>query len=229
MRPQGYTYDRVDRPREAHRALREEHNAVKAFLIEWAASWVRGPKHVVDLACGKGGDVNKWAPHATTYVGVDVSEPALQEARRRADERPRTRHFRFEHSDAAEFRLPSCNVVSMQLALHYLCDREERVRALLRNVGGALRPGGVFIVTTVDERAVPGPGGFGQQYLFALPPCIDPTPEYKVPLQAVRDLAREAGLELCFVRNFDRFLQGAGARSEVEASKCYVALSFVKG
>ena len=72
MRPQGYTYDRVDRPREAHRALREEHNAVKAFLIEWAASWVRGPKHVVDLACGKGGDVNKWAPHAATYVGVEA-------------------------------------------------------------------------------------------------------------------------------------------------------------
>lgn len=228
MRSQAYTYDDVERPRGAHRALRNEHNLVKTVLINWAADWVRGPKHVVDLACGKGGDVNKWAKIAKSYVGCDVSHPALQEARRRAGEQKMTQHFCFVHADAGSFSMPQCNIVSMQFALHYLCNKKERVQTLMQNVSNALQKNGVFIITTVDERAVPGHSAFGIKYSFSLPPCIDPTPEYKVPLESVRKIASTLGLELCFVRNFDRFLRGAGFESCVHASRLYIALAFVK-
>lgn len=228
MRPHSYTYDCVQRPRNAHRNLRNEHNKVKAILIDWACNWVRGPKHVVDLACGKGGDINKWANTASSYVGVDKSQPALHEARRRAQERQSTQGYTFVHADAANFVLPPCNIVSMQFALHYMCSSKNQLQTLMQNIGKALQPNGVFILSTVDERAVPGPNNFGVQYMFCLPPCIDETPEYKVPIDMVRSIASQNSLELCFVRNFDRFLQGAGFVSNVHASKYYIVMAFVK-
>eukprot|EP00873_Tetraselmis_striata_P027055 jgi/Tetstr1/447319/TSEL_034756.t1 len=46
------------------------------------------------------------------------------------------------------------DVVSLQFALHYFCDTEDRLDALLDNVARYLRPGGVFIGTCLDGRAV---------------------------------------------------------------------------
>lgn len=39
---------------------------------------------VLDLACGKGGDLNKWAhSEVRNYFGVDISEKAVKDAMER--------------------------------------------------------------------------------------------------------------------------------------------------
>lgn len=53
--------------------------------------------------------------------------------------------------------LPSCfsspdvyDAVSMQFSMHYAFGSIEKVRMMLRNVAGSLRPGGVFLGSVPD-------------------------------------------------------------------------------
>ena len=58
----------------------------------------------LDLACGKGELLCRWAAHhGITGVGVDLSEVFLAAARARADELGVADRVRFEHSDAAAY------------------------------------------------------------------------------------------------------------------------------
>ena len=74
-------------PRVAHQHRRQEHNTVKRLLLQQSVVMLQGNvKLVADLACGKGGDLNKVAelcPYSL-YVGVDVSGESLAELERRA-------------------------------------------------------------------------------------------------------------------------------------------------
>lgn len=64
--------------------MRRFNNWVKSELIRKAAAASRppgGPLSVLDLACGKGGDLSKWAnAKPTNYVGVDIAKQSLDDA-----------------------------------------------------------------------------------------------------------------------------------------------------
>ena len=64
--------------------MRRFNNWVKSELIRKAATASRppgGPLSVLDLACGKGGDLSKWAnAKPTNYVGVDIAKQSLDDA-----------------------------------------------------------------------------------------------------------------------------------------------------
>lgn len=56
---------------------------------------------VLDLACGKGELLSRWAQeHGSTGVGVDISEVFVAAARRRAEELRVADRVRFERGDA---------------------------------------------------------------------------------------------------------------------------------
>ena len=62
-------------PRQLHAARRREHNLAKQQLLEWLRDRGLRPTAVVDLACGRGGDLHKIAAAfetCTSYVGADV-------------------------------------------------------------------------------------------------------------------------------------------------------------
>ena len=70
--------------------LKKFNNFIKTLLIEQFRHFVT--KHityknefsVLDLCCGRGGDLFKWAySGAAHYVGVDLSFPLVTEAKRR--------------------------------------------------------------------------------------------------------------------------------------------------
>ncbi|KAK7249737.1 mRNA (guanine-N7-)-methyltransferase [Aureococcus anophagefferens] len=63
--------------------MRRFNNWVKSELIRKAAARAApgGPLSVLDLACGKGGDLSKWAnAKPTNYVGVDIAKQSLDDA-----------------------------------------------------------------------------------------------------------------------------------------------------
>lgn len=112
------------------------------------------------------------------------------------------------------------NVVSIQFAFHYACESTERIDMLLSAIAGALAPNGIFIVTTVSDEALsecvrntqtedgklfavqfdsdPVWDGkllaVGTKYRFVLEGFVD-CDEYVVPLQYVRESAKNCGLE----------------------------------
>ena len=109
---------------------------------------------VVDLGCGRGGDVVRTAALVGSgglAVGVDASEAMLGAARTRVDGLPNVRLVR---SDLAAVALPaeSADVVVSNCAINHAPNK----RAVFREVHRILRTGGRFAVSdVVAERELP--------------------------------------------------------------------------
>lgn len=146
-------------------ALRAVNNFMKANLL---GDFCRKPGfRVLDMACGKGGDLFKWAKLGVReWVGVDIARGAVNEAVSRYNGMKERRFVaRFVAADAtrvpiwkhigpvatggAGFDLASC-----QFALHYGCGSEAHARMMLWNIAAFLKPGAHFVATTVDEAAL---------------------------------------------------------------------------
>ena len=172
--------------------LRRFNNWVKMMLITevWLddtplGTMVKKKKErslrVLDLACGKGGDLAKIQRlPILKYAGLDIAEASLEDlAKRLADDRNDDIEFRLvaanlgarslrEHGNwrvynhhTKEWRSEEkavggekFDVASMQFALHYVFATRERASTFFADVGALLRPGGVFLVTTVDAAAL---------------------------------------------------------------------------
>ncbi|KAF7440741.1 mRNA cap guanine-N7 methyltransferase [Pleurotus ostreatus] len=114
---------------------------------------------VLDMGCGKGGDMTKWAKaRVKELIGVDIAAVSVDQARSRWES---LRAPKF----AATFAAVDCyttslskvipparlaepfDVVSMQFCMHYAFENVQKARCMLENVSRWLRPGGVFIGT----------------------------------------------------------------------------------
>lgn len=136
--------------------LRNLNNWVKSVLI---ALHTRPGYSVLDLACGKGGDLQKWqSQHITQYVGCDISLESLKTAYQRYKQlKKRTFLAQFLCGDCftctlSDYLEPdrTFHVVSCQFAMHYAFHSEDKVKKLLENVTERLVPGGFFIGTIPD-------------------------------------------------------------------------------
>ena len=123
-------------------ACRRRHNLWKRALID--AHVARGSL-VLDLACGKGGDLSKFAHrHPRRLVGYDVSTLSLAEARRRASLLP-SLPVELVVVDLTSRRWPACarrfDAATCFFALHYLCGSAAAVRQWGAQLRERLRPG----------------------------------------------------------------------------------------
>lgn len=160
-------YTREEREQSAIIHLKKLNNWVKTVLLQ---KYVTPGAFVFDLACGKGGDLQKWEKaNIGFYCGVDVAQGSVEHARSRYCGETSTvhpnRHLRFP----AAFFFGDCwgvdlaahlkhlgpfDVCSCQFALHYSFETEARARQALRNVAGVLRQGGVFLGTIPDANVI---------------------------------------------------------------------------
>lgn len=146
--------------------LRNYHNAIKFILI---GTYTNPGDRVLDLGCGKGGDLNKWEKaQICNYIGIDISDSSIREAIRRF----RTQRYEFIVSfitgdcfgiplptvlEAAHIPIPRelpVDVVSMQFCMHYAFETEEKATTMIRNVAWALKVGGRFIGTIPNSEFI---------------------------------------------------------------------------
>ncbi|GAA5891535.1 hypothetical protein JCM5296_004246 [Sporobolomyces johnsonii] len=157
--------DRETRRESPIIGLKSFNNWIKSVLIakHGRREGDTGPKvKVLDLGCGKGGDLQKWMKAGTDeYVGIDLAAVSVEQARQRWETMRGARfaaHFYtldcFE--DPIEDVLPPQDVarpfdiVSMQFCMHYAFENEHKARRMLENVSRYLKPGGVFLGTIPD-------------------------------------------------------------------------------
>ena len=147
--------------REASRLffMRTFNNWIKSALIQ---EYSKYDQSVLDLCCGKGGDLDKWRlSKAGHYVGLDIANHAINHAKWRYEKYTINKIFPaiFIIADAADDQslidnlLPMnirFNVVSSQMSFHYLWGSEHNVRNFFLNVTSRLEPGGYFIGTVPD-------------------------------------------------------------------------------
>jgi len=134
-----------------------------------------GAGKVLDMGCGKGGDITKWAKaRVRELFGVDIASVSVDQARSRWES---LRAPRFDASFAAldcyteslSKAFPPAklaqpfDVVSMQFCMHYAFENVQKARCMLENVSRWLRPGGVFIGTIPNAEQL-------LEHLGTLPP-----------------------------------------------------------
>ena len=118
-----------------------------------------GPVRVIDICCGRGGDLNKLTSEFIVefYLGVDISFEELLEADGRAcslrAQKKKLKKFKFIHGDVGDksckdviestedIKSDKFDMAWCHFALHYFCDNEERVTNLLRIASDLLKPG----------------------------------------------------------------------------------------
>ena len=138
--------------------LRSLHNWIKSVLIN---QFTFKGHRVLDLCCGKGGDLIKWSKNRVKeVVGVDIAAVSIQQGKRRFDDLKNKAKLNAQFFVGDVFAKPletfiglknmqeKFDVVSCQFAYHYSWETEAKARMGLENISKALRSGGHLLITT---------------------------------------------------------------------------------
>lgn len=141
--------------------MKQYHNNVKRQLINKFAGDVDS---LLDLACGRGGDLWKWIDANVLYVkGLDLSPYEIQEAQKRYSEAIQKRpdiQLTAEFAATEDLGKREVNlgrqfdVVTCMFAIHYFFASKAAADNFFRNVSINLKQGGYFFGTVPDGRMV---------------------------------------------------------------------------
>jgi len=154
--------------------MRSFNNWTKSMLINEYLEKIRkaegfqGRISVLDIGCGKGGDLNKWQKGRVDYVvGLDIAATSIEQCKDRYHEmkgRNRDRIFRaeFHAIDCTKERAKELykdpqqqfDLVSCQFALHYCFESLPQAECMLSNIAERLKKGGYFVGTTPDSNDI---------------------------------------------------------------------------
>ncbi|XP_060056587.1 mRNA cap guanine-N7 methyltransferase [Erinaceus europaeus] len=151
--------------------LRNFNNWMKSVLIGEFLEKVRQKKKhditVLDLGCGKGGDLLKWKKgRINKLVCTDIADVSIKQCQQRYEEM-KNRCRDNEYMFSPEFITADCSktflvdkyrdpemqfdLCSCQFAYHYSFESCEQADTMLRNACERLIPGGYFIGTTPNS------------------------------------------------------------------------------
>tara|TARA_A100001015_G_C14787732_1_gene631798 strand:- start:30 stop:737 length:708 start_codon:yes stop_codon:yes gene_type:complete len=177
---------------------RNAHNFIKTVVI---SEYVKKGSFVLDLGCGKGGDVIKFKfSKIKKYKGVDISKKSLEVCKQRLQ------NVDFEHellnSDMwteKGFGKDCYDIISSQFSLHYCFDSEEKADQTFKNIYESLKPGGYFIGT------IPVSSSSYEKAEVVIPGCNDVFLEPTVSLPTFITKATQYNLNIVKIENFLEF------------------------
>ncbi|XP_059899936.1 mRNA cap guanine-N7 methyltransferase isoform X2 [Gadus macrocephalus] len=149
--------------------MRNFNNWLKSVLIGETLQRVRPSSRdvrVLDLGCGKGGDLLKWKKgHIKHLVCADIASVSVEQCQSRYKDMTR-RDSRNDQTFSAQFITADCSkellseqlkepgeqfdVCSSQFVIHYSFESQTQAETMLKNACDHLKPGGFFIGTTPD-------------------------------------------------------------------------------
>jgi SAM-dependent methyltransferase len=131
---------------ECGNALTQERTLAETDFILRALSLPQNAR-ILDCPCGQGRHTAELVRRGYHVVGFDLSMPLLLEAARSADPSPRLVRGDMR---ALPFREAFDAAVNIFSSFGYLENDAEDLRAL-REIAGALRPGGRFLLDTINK------------------------------------------------------------------------------
>lgn len=156
--------------------MRNFNNFIKSMLINEYLQKTKEsnqfgtPVRVLDMCCGKGGDLLKWQKGNITYlICTDIAEVSVDQCKTRYEkitshDPPDRKSFKAEFftCDSTRDRLREryydpaieLNLVSCQFAFHYCFESPRQAECMLKNASECLKPGGYFIGTIPDANEI---------------------------------------------------------------------------
>ena len=139
-------------------------NAVKRRMVDQYAA---NASLLVDLGCGRGGDLNKWfSSRIRRVVALDLAAAQLDEAKRRALQDPARHgtHLTWLHGSMIDPNLAAivqpaltgalADAVAAQFALQYAFGDEATANRVLSCAASLLREGGIFFGVAPDAAPI---------------------------------------------------------------------------
>uniref|UniRef100_A0A182M0T5 mRNA cap guanine-N(7) methyltransferase n=1 Tax=Anopheles culicifacies TaxID=139723 RepID=A0A182M0T5_9DIPT len=147
--------------------MRNFNNWIKSCVIEKYAALVKGrtplgsPFRVLDMCCGKGGDLIKWSNSNVTHlICTDIAQVSLEQCESRFNKMYHQRKPKVEYfaADATlqqlrtKYHDPSLklHLVSCQFAFHYSFESFKQADCMMKNAAECLDEGFYFIGTIPD-------------------------------------------------------------------------------
>lgn len=157
--------------------MRNFNNWIKSVLINEYMTKVKetltygAAVRVLDMCCGKGGDLLKWDKSNITHlICTDIADVSIQQCEERYKSMVERNRKKFPPMFTAEFiasdntngRLrehykdPSIelNLVSCQFAFHYCFESLRQAECMIKNAAECLKTGGYFIGTIPDANDI---------------------------------------------------------------------------
>ncbi|XP_013133687.1 PREDICTED: mRNA cap guanine-N7 methyltransferase isoform X2 [Papilio polytes] len=210
--------------------LRNFNNWVKSVLIQEYIDKVKEKDYgkalkVLDICCGKGGDLSKWQKARVDHViFADIAEVSIQQCQARYEDLKRRQGRLFSAEFIAldctkaglrhKYRDPSINfdLVSCQFGLHYSFESLGQARRMLTNISECLRPGGYFFGTIpnayeIVSRAQKSENNAFENRIYKIKLLFDPRNGY--PLFGAKYDFQLEGVVNCpeFLVNFKLFVK----------------------
>lgn len=149
--------------------LRRLHGQIKRSLLSLILEFLiceAEPHSVLDIACGRGGDLHSLKSYQSSiqsYIGSDINENNLREARHRFQEHITDPHFSYEfhladwRQDLRQHEMLSIAkkyLVSVQFAIHFFFESPLSWTHFIQNINQATVIGSYLIATVFDADQV---------------------------------------------------------------------------
>ncbi|MEE9294098.1 MAG: class I SAM-dependent methyltransferase [Phycisphaerae bacterium] len=106
-------------------------------------------RRVLDVGCGVGNDLSRFAAGGADVVGIDLAEHSIQLSRRNFAQRDLCGRFLVTDGEALALPAESFDVVYCHTVLHFTPDPARRIAEIHR----VLRPNGLAIIMTVNRHS----------------------------------------------------------------------------
>lgn len=200
--------------------MRKFHNDIKRKLYN---DYTKPGDALLDLACGKGGDLNKWVQCKLSKVsGYDIDTESINESHKRYNIYKNKLQFNSGVLDLSKNVISGnkdYNVISSMFAFHYFFENQDTFEIIMTTIKNNLKIGGYFIGTIFDgdtiNELLPEPSSI---YTLKTNETIDfqlsrlsnhsisvhlretvldkPMVEYIVPVNHFKELMEKNGFEL---------------------------------
>lgn len=138
--------------------MRKFHNNIKRDLLN---KYAYNVNNLLDLACGKGGDLQKWYDNKIKNIkGYDINNDSVEEAKRRLITFSNT-NFKVDLNtlDLSKFILKrqannNFDIITSMFAFHYFFENESTFETIFDSIDNNLKIGGIFMGTFFDGKSV---------------------------------------------------------------------------
>lgn len=150
----GHVHDwKVARSAPGEKAFFEEIEAYRFEKLHYLPQLVDftgyGGKQVLDIGCGVGNDLSRFARGGAIVTGIDLAPHSIALARRNFAQRGLAGRFEVMNGEAMTFGDASFDVVYCHTVLHFTPDP----KAMIDEAHRVLRPGGKAILMTVNRHS----------------------------------------------------------------------------
>lgn len=149
------TLGREERQKSQIINLRNINNYIKAVLINL---YVNKDDSVLDLGCGKGGDLLKYKHRRIKFLyGIDIADESINEYKNRLNKSKNPFETKLEVLDMCNHEIITdrkFEVISLQFSIHYAFESEKTFTTLLNSIKRAATKGTAVIITTIDQSRI---------------------------------------------------------------------------